>query len=228
MNRLAIRLPMFALAGLLAVAALPARALEPFNAEYTARYMGMEADGRMSLQPEDDSRWRYSLEVSNALADLSQVTVFEVDGDQWRPLSNRDTNKVLVKRSEKTATYDWNAGQARWSGDVKSDRAGPIALQPGDLDALMVNLAIVRDLAAGTPMHYRMVDDGRVKELQYRNAGTETITIAGQSREATKVVGDDGRRETTAWIIDGMPVPARIVQKNRDGDALELTVKTLR
>ncbi len=222
-----LKAPTLALAAVLALVVLPARAIEPFTADYKASYMGMEANGQMTLARDGADRWRYSLNVRNALADLSQVTVFEVKGDQWRPLSSDDSNKVLVKRSKKTATYDWESGEARWSGDVKADRAGPIALKPGDLDALLINLALVRDVAAGKPLKYRMVDDGRVKQLDYRNAGTDTITVDGQSHRATKVVGNDGRRETTAWIVDGMQVPARIVQKDKDGDALELTMQAI-
>ncbi|MBB1060249.1 DUF3108 domain-containing protein [Marilutibacter spongiae] len=220
--------PVLVLGTALALAVLPARAIEPFTADYKASYMGMEANGQMTLAREGEGRWRYSLNVRNALADLSQITVFEVSGDQWRPLSSNDTNKVLVKRSQKTATYDWAAGEARWSGDVKPDRAGPIALKAGDLDALLINLALVRDVAAGKPLKYRMVDDGRIKQLDYRNAGTETITVDGRRHQATKVVGNDGRRETTAWIVEGMQVPARIVQKDKDGDALELTMQAIR
>ncbi len=220
--------PVMVLGAALALAVLPARAIEPFTADYKASYMGMEANGQMTLASEGEGRWRYTLNVRNALADLSQVTVFEVKGEQWRPLSSNDTNKVLVKRSQKTATYDWAAGEARWSGDVKPDRAGPIALKTGDLDALLINLALVRDVAAGKPLKYRMVDDGRIKQLDYRSAGTETITVDGQSHQATKVVGNDGRRETTAWIVEGMQVPARIVQKDKDGDALELTMQAIR
>ena len=31
---------------------------------------------------------------------------------------------------------------ATWTGDVKPDRAGPVKLQAGDLDAMLINLAI--------------------------------------------------------------------------------------
>ena len=58
---------------------------------------------------------------------------------------------------------------------MKPERAGPVKLQVGDLDALLVNLAIVRDLRAGKPMNYRMVDDGRVRQLRYTVAGKEQI-----------------------------------------------------
>jgi|SRR5690606_7241745 len=209
---------------ILAVAATPALAIEPFSADYQASYMGMKATGTMTLAPEGNDRWRYSLDVSNALASLNQSTVFEVDGNQWRPLTSRDSSKVLVKSSDKTARYDWDKGVAEWSGDVKADRAGPIRLQPGDMDALLINLALVRDWKAGKPLQYRMVDDGRVKQLNYREAGTEQISIGGQSREATRLVHDEGDKQTVVWLVEDMPVPARI-QQRKDGDqSIDLTV----
>jgi hypothetical protein len=44
-------LPRAALATAVALAALPAMALEPFKADYQASYMGMKADGVMTLAP---------------------------------------------------------------------------------------------------------------------------------------------------------------------------------
>src|SRR3546814_614196 len=116
----------------LAVASSPALAVEPFTADYQASYMGMQADGKMTLAPAGDDRWRYSLNISNALASLSQSTVFEEHNGQWRPISSKDSSNVLVKKSDKRAEYDWSKGVASWSGDVKADRAGPVKLKPGD------------------------------------------------------------------------------------------------
>ncbi|MDQ3206619.1 MAG: DUF3108 domain-containing protein [Pseudomonadota bacterium] len=215
-------------AAVLGAAALPAAAVEPFTADYQASYMGMSADGKMTLAAAGNGTWRYSLDIDNSLANLSQTTIFEEHQGQWRPLSSQDSSKVLVKKEDKRATYDWSTGIARWTGDVKPERSGPIKLQPGDMDALLINLAIVRDVQAGKPLRYRMVDDGRVKQLNYTVAGKETITVGGQSREATKVVNTDGDKQTMAWVVDGMPIPARILQRKDGKDALELKVKALR
>ena len=208
----------------LAVAAVPALALEAFSADYQASYMGMKANGTMTLKPEGNNRWRYTLDVSNALASLSQSTVFQVEGGQWRPLASKDSSKVLVKSSDKTASYDWDAGVARWTGDVKPDRAGPIKLQAGDMDALLINLALVRDWEAGKPLKYRMVDDGRVKQMHYRETGTDQVTIDGQAREATRLVHDEGDKQTVVWLVEGMPVPARIQHRKDGDDSIDLTV----
>lgn len=211
------------LAATLALASAPALAVKPFNAAYQANYMGMAANGRMSVEPAGANRWKYTLQITNRMGNLVQSTVFEdVDG-QLRPISGSDSSTVLIKRKKTQASYDWNAGVATWSGDVKADRAGPVKLQPGDMDALLVNLAIARDVAAGKPLRYRMVDNGRARQLTYTIAGREAITIDGRSQQATKVVGSSGDKQTTLWVVPGMPLPARIVQKD-GGDVIELRI----
>lgn len=211
------------LAATLALASAPALAVKPFNAAYQANYMGMAANGRMSVEPAGANRWKYTLQITNRMGNLVQSTVFEdVDG-QLRPISGSDSSTVLIKRKKTQASYDWNAGVATWSGDVKADRAGPVKLQPGDMDALLVNLAIARDVAAGKPLRYRMVDNGRARQLTYTIAGKEAITVDGRSQQATKVVGSSGDKQTTLWVVPGMPVPARIVQKD-GGDVIELRI----
>ena len=219
-------------AALVAVAALaPATAadatLKPFNADYVANYMGMEGAARMSLAPAGGN-WTYTLSVKSSLATLSQTTTFDENGGQWRPLSGTDNSNVLIKSVKKQATYDWAKGVATWTGDVKADRAGPVKLQAGDLDAMLVNLAIARDVAAGKPLKYRMVDDGRAKDLAYVVSGKEKVTIGGKSQQATKVTRTDGNKQTVVWVVDGLPAPARILQRKDGQDEMDLQLKAMR
>lgn len=224
-TRILTRLPL--LLGL-AAAAAPAVALEPFTADYTASYMGMQANGTMTLAREGSDRWKYSLRIRNQVADLSQATVFDEHGGTLRPLGSSDSSVALIRRKSVTASYDWKSGQATWSGDVKPERRGPVKLQAGDMDALLINLAVARDLAAGKPLAYRMVDEGRVKQMRYEVAGQEPVTVAGKRHQATRVVRRDDKRETIAWIVADMPVPARILQRENGQDTIDLTLKTLR
>ena len=214
-------------AAALSVASLPAMALQPFKADYLASYMGMQANGTMTLANEGTGKWRYNLQVKNQLADLSQSTVFEEVRGQLRPLSSQDRSALLVKKRNVQANYNWTSNQATWTGDIKPDRAGPVALKAGDMDALLINLAIARDLAAGRPLNYRMVDEGRIKPMSYRVVGKEAVTVAGKSYEATKVSRVDGNKELIAWIVPEFPVPARLLQRESGKDALDLTIKGL-
>lgn len=218
----------------LALAAAPALALKPFSADYQANYMGMEATARMSLASAGKDTWEYRVDIGGMGAELQQSTTFEIEGDQWRPLKSVDSQRgtnglaaMLVKRKSVTAEYDWDSGQARWSGDVKADRAGPVELQPGDLDGMLMNLVLVRDVKAGKPLDYRLVEDGRVRRQRFQVAGTEEIQVGGKSHQATRVVRRDGKREITAWVVDGLPVPARVLQRRDGKDHIDLRLKSV-
>ena len=220
---------------LLAAASAPALAIKPFTADYQANYMGMEAKATMSLASAGQDRWEYRIDIGGMGAELQQSTVFEVTGDQWRPLSSADSQRgtsglaaMLVKKKSVTAEYDWGSGEARWTGDVKPDRAGPVKLRPGDLDGMLMNLVLVRDVAAGKPLDYRLVEDGRVKRQQFKVAGKESIDVGGKSHEATRVVREDGNREIIAWVVDGLPVPARVLQRRGGRDHIDLRLTAVR
>ena len=221
-------------AAVLALAAAPALAIEAFDASYQASYMGLEATAKMSLASTGGDRWEYSIDIGGMGAELSQSTVFEANGGEWRPLESVDSQRgtsglaaMLVKRKTVTAKYDWDRGEARWSGDVKPDRAGPVKLRKGDLDGMLMNLVLVRDVAAGKPLEYRLVEDGRVKRQRFEVAGKESIQVAGRAREATRVERNDGKREIIAWGVEGLPVPARILQRRDGRDHIDLRLTSV-
>lgn len=207
---------------------LPALAIQPFQADYHANYMGMQADGQMTLVQAGNAQWRYTLTIQNQLANLTQSTLFDERNGQYRPLSSNDSSSLLVKKRSVQANYDWNSRQATWSGDIKPDRRGPVALQAGDMDALLINLAIARDLAAGKSLSYRMVDEGRIKPMTYKVIGKENVTVNGKQQQATKISRSDGNKELLAWIVPTLPVPVRLLQKEKGQDTLDLTIKSLR
>ncbi len=214
-------------AAVLMATTLPALALEPFSADYEANYMGLSANGKMTIEAQGSHRWKYTLKVSNQVAQLNQTTVFEDRDGAWRPLSGSDASFLLIKKIKRNAIYDWAAGEARWSGDVKPDRAGPIKLQAGDVDALLMNLALARDVAAGKPLKYRLVDEGRAKPMNFTVAGKETITIAGKPRQATKVISTNGNKQMLIWVVDGISLPARILQRKDGKDDIDLKITAL-
>lgn len=213
---------------LLLLACLPAWAIQPFVADYDASWKGVQANAKITLSNAGGDRWRYELGISNRLGNARQMTLFEERNGTFRPLSGVDTVQVLFKKSRIETTYDWARLEARWSGDVKPDRVGPVPLREGDMDGMLLNLAIVRDVTAGRPLSYRLVDNGSARSQTYRTLGTETITVAGQSRTATKVMRGDDRKQVIVWIVDGLPTPARILQRKDGKDEMELTLRSVR
>ena len=215
-------------AALFGAAAAPALAVEAFTANYNASALGMSGEGQMVVAPQSGNRWQYTLTVRNQAVDLSQKTVFDEQDGRMRPLNSSDSSRLLIKKKNVNTTYDWSKAQATWTGDIKPDRAGPVKLQAGDMDALLVNLAIVRDVAAGKPLTYRMVENGRAKAMTYQVAGKERITVGGKAQDATKVVRTDGDKQTIVWVVADAPVPARILQRENGQDTIDLTLKSWR
>lgn len=208
--------------------AAPAHALEPFAADYEAHYMGLSATGSMTVEPQGGDQWKYTLKISNQMAQLTQTTLFEENNGQWRPLSGTDASLLLIKKIRRSAVYDWGKGEARWSGDVKPERAGPVPLQTGDVDGLLLNLAIARDALAGKPLRYRMVDEGRAKPMNFTVAGKESISIGGKPRQATKLVSTNGNKQMLIWVVDGLALPARILQRKDGKDDIDLKITSVR
>lgn len=213
---------------LLACMASPAWAVKPFVADYEATVKGaIHADAQMKLTSAGGDRWSYELSVNSPIASVRQTTVFEDRDGAWRPLSGNDSTQMLIKKSQKNAIYDWAAGEARWTGNVKPDRMGPVKLQAGDVDAMMLNLVIVRDVAAGKSLSYRLVDNGVARQQVYQNLGHDSINVAGKPRTATKVSRSSDGKLITVWVVDGLPVPARILQQDNGKDALDLVLKSV-
>jgi len=220
---------------------LPAAALAteitPFEADYRATFMGLQASAKMTLAPiegEGEARWNYRLEINGAGARLVQNTTFEVEGNDWRPLSSEDSQRgesgvalLLVKNRSTTSVWDWERQEARWSGDISPERSAPVPLQAGDLDAMLLNLVLVRDVVARKPLTYRLVDDGRAREQRYQRAGTEEVSVGEKTYRALKVRREDGNRSITAWVVEELPVPVRILQQRKGKDQIDLRLDGL-
>jgi hypothetical protein len=207
------------------------RALFPFNARYAVFRGGKPlGDATLQLVEVPGARWRIDLRIeathglmSLANLDLQQSTVFDESAGALRPLSQSTVRKALFSRKQITGTYDWGRNLAQWTGDVKKTRRAAVPLQAGDMNALLINLAILRDAAPGATLHYRFVDDGRARDQEYRvSAAREAQVIDDLSYAALRVDRvRGGGNATTFWVVESVPTPIRIVQHDDDGD-LEL------
>ena len=214
-----------------APAATPA-ALEPFIAQYQV-FKGGDAlgDATMQLVRNDARRWRVDLGMRGTkgligLAGLNaeQSTVFDVAGGTYRPLAQSTLRKSVFTQKQTVGVYDWRAGQARWTGDVKETRRAPIALQAGDQSGLLINLAVIRDAQPGQSLHYRFVDDGRVRDHHY-NVSTqlEDIKVGELNYSAMRVTRvESGNEETVIWVVQGVPTPVRMLQRENGEDTYDL------
>ncbi|AKC87620.1 DUF3108 domain-containing protein [Pseudoxanthomonas suwonensis] len=210
----------------------PPLALEPFVATYEAHYQGKPAgSATMQLVRDGDARWRIDLTLHGergiaglARLNVQQATVFDTVDGGYRPLSQATVRKALLFGRQITGVYDWSAMQARWDGDLKKQRRQPLPLQHGDMSALLINLAIMRDAQPGATLHYRMVDLGRARAHVYQAATEpETMAVGDMSYDALRVArtADDGD-QTVLWVASGVPTPIRILQRKEGEDEIDL------
>ena len=214
------------------VAELPQRSLSPFHARYAVYRDGKPlGDATLQLVPLEAARWRVDLHIEAtrgllgfAGLDLQQSTIFESDGSAYRPLSQSTVRKALLGKRTTTGTYDWSQGAARWTGDLKKTRRAPVALREGDMSGLLINLAVLRDAVPGATLQYRYVEAGRAREQQYHVATQrEPQSVDELSYDALRVERVRGGSDaTTFWVVEAVPTPIRILQRDDDGDTLEL------
>lgn len=216
-----------------ATTAWTAAPLQPFLATYNVLHNG-RALGTATMQLQADAGtangWRIDLTLrGGGLARLTglniqQSTAFDVHDGHYRPLQQNTTKRAFLASRKSTGRYDWAAGTAQWSGDIKAARRAPVALQPGDMSGLLINLAVIRDARPGQSLRYRFVDDGRVRDHAYQAAAqTESLQAGELGYDALRVqrVQNDGD-STVIWVANGVPTPIRLLQQDADGTQTDL------
>lgn len=206
--------------------------LQPFVATYQAYNKGkLAGNATMQVVHNAGSQWRVDLGIQGNRGfagilglNIQQSTVFDDIDGQFRPLTQSTVRKGLFLGKKISGVYDWNAHSARWQGSIKEERSKPIALQDGDMSGLLINLAVIRDARPGKRLQYRFVDGGRVRDHIYQVAEqTETIAVGELSYDAMRVSRvNGGNDETIFWVVDGVPTPVRMLQREDGGDGIDL------
>jgi len=208
------------------------RPLEPFVAQYQVFKDGrVLGDALMQVVRNDARRWRVDLNIRGTeglvgLAGIAaqQSTVFDVAGATYRPLAQSTLRKTVFTKKQTVGVYDWRSHQARWTGDVKESRRAPVSLQDGDQSSLLINLAVIRDAQPGKSLNYRFVDDGRVRDHRYDvSTQLEEVKVGELSYSAMRVARiQSSNEETVLWVVDGVPTPVRLLQRENGEDKYDL------
>ena len=207
-------------------------ALEPFLARYEARYHAKPAgDATLKVVRLQSPQWRVDLGIEGRRGmagvlglNVQQSTVFDEIGNAYRPLSQSTVRKGLFLGRKSVGVYDWAKASARWQGDLKKRHQEPVALLPGDMSGMLINLAIIRDARPGAVLRYRFVEGGRVRDHSYEVAAVpETVEVGELSYSTLRVARTNGGNdETVVWVAQGVPTPVRILQRENGEDAVDL------
>jgi hypothetical protein len=162
--------------------------LQPFTASYgITRGKTQVGSAELQLQQLTDGRWSYQQRtlITNFLAriilpsDLTTRSLFSMkDG---RLIPEQFTADAGGSDEDQSLTFDWSRGRVTGTFDRKPV---DLPLQPGLLDNLSVQIALMNELLAGrTPQRFVLADKGRIKDYNYKAEGSETLhTAVGEHR----------------------------------------------
>ncbi|AXI84058.1 DUF3108 domain-containing protein [Xylella taiwanensis] len=206
--------------------------LLPFVATYRAFYHGEEAgDATMQVSHSNNNQWQVKLIIRGRRGfasvlglNIEQSTMFEIHNSVYVPLTQSTVKKALLFGKKVNGIYDWNAGTAQWTGDLKKEQHQPIQLLPGDQSILLLNLSLIRDAMPNRTLSYRCIDIGKIRHYDYRTANTtEPLQVGDLSYDALRIHQiNSGKNQTILWIANGVPTPIRILQRKNGEDEIDL------
>lgn len=209
----------------LSVPAADAHRPAPFVAVYAVKAGGIGA-GRMTrtlaFTADDGYRYTAVIEAEGLVALLKPTRIVEESTGHWRaahPVTTRYAHTKMAgkKRKETVIDFDWQA--ARSHATINGTPVEAV-LEPGAIDKLSYQLALMRDLAAGVgALRYQLADAGGGKAYRLERRADERVRAAGADYDTVPVVyaRDDGRR-TVLWCAPRLEyLPVRIEYTEKDG-----------
>ncbi|MFP3514597.1 DUF3108 domain-containing protein [Pseudomonas sp. SIMBA_077] len=206
---------------LLAVPAVQAAELHPFQASYTAdwKQLPMSGSAERSLVKNDNGNWTLNFKASMMIASLTESSTFDFKNDSLIPKSYSFERGGLGKSKNVSLDFDWKTNVV-----TGTDNKDPVSVKllSGMLDKSTYQLALQRDVAAGKQnMNYLVVDGDDVDTYDFRVMGSEVVDTKAGKVDAIKVerVRDptQNKRITEMWFAknwDGLLVKLRQVEKD--------------
>jgi hypothetical protein len=143
---------------------------------------------------------------------------FRVDASGIRPLEFWYEDGSRSGEDNFGIVFDWERNVATVS---TSEARRELEVSPGTLDRGSLQVALMRDLAAGrAPGPYRLADEDSVAAYEYADNGAATMPAGGQSVETRILIQQraGSSRATWLWLAPELSfLPVRIEQR-RDGE----------
>jgi hypothetical protein len=235
LNKIKTLLACAALLPALALAAMPA----PYSARYEVRRNGERVgESLVALKPAGDGRLQLDTRTSGSegLAALAGANVEERSVLRWRDGAPETVSwsyhqKVAWKSRDRSLDVD-PAGRRLDLRDRDKRYSPPY--KPGVLDRHGVTVALMHDLAVGRSgeLRYLVPDKDEISTWVFRAGASERLDTPLGAQRALRVDrvregGGSGRR-TTLWLAqDRGYVPLRILQKEPDGETIDMRITSL-
>lgn len=198
----------------------------PFEAEYALYSKGLEvAHIKREFKPLSDGTYVYHSKSHpvGVLALLRDDVITE--RSHWRrtesgfqPLKYYYEHAGSKEDRNVRINFDWSENIVRMQ---VNEEHWQMELEPGTLDKMLYQLAMMRDLKHGTnPIHYRVADGGKMKTYDFERLGNEDVETPYGDFQTMKVERhrDDTDRETILWCAEKLDyLPVKIINVEPDG-----------
>jgi hypothetical protein len=209
---------------------------QPFVAIYAIEWRGMGAGtSTIELTKTGPNSFRY--QSRNAARGIFRVALpgtimqtsdLAIAGDEVKPLTFTAEDGSSGTERDITLKFDWEA--RRVTGTAENERVD-VPIEPGVHDPGSVQIALMRELAAGrSPTSFMMFDKNEVKEYQYKREGEESIdTMLGKIDTVIYTSQRTGStRLTRLWIAPSLGyVPVRGEQMRKGKREFTLQIRSL-
>ncbi len=209
----------------------PSPGLTPFAGRYELRLNGFkvgEATVEMSRSADGRVVYRRESRAKGVLAlirddRIQEQAVSQLEGPLFQPLTFEYRHVGGGQVREETVRFDWTDALA-----YSNHRGKPaeLTIESGVLDRMTLELAVMRDVAAGREvLTYPVVAYGKRRDWHFQRQGQEYIETPAGRFLALVVKRDhqNSKRATTFWLAPDLAyLPVRVVYREKNGDRGEL------
>lgn len=188
-----------------------ATVLDTYTATYQVEFSGLGGDLVSSLSRDESGNFVYENRTrARGLArlarprDIVDRSLFTVDNDRLVPLHFSSEDGTRRNKDGNDVTFDWHQGRARsmFEGDMQE-----FEIENGLLDRQLLQLALMRDLAAGVEStSYAVIDRSHIKTYAVEVVARETVSVPAGDFETVKVrkQRDGSSRATLLWCAPAL------------------------
>jgi hypothetical protein len=212
-------------------------ALQPFMGTYTVEWRGINA-GTSTLELTRLGGNDYVYRSSNvargffrlAFPDaITQISHFSIVADSVRPAAYHGDDGSSDKKRSVDLAFDWQAMRVKGTAEEK-----PVdqPLKPNTQDSLSVQIALMRDLAAGrSPERFWLITKDELNDYQYTRESNATLdTPLGKLDTVIYRSQRQGSsRVTRLWFAPSLGyLPVRAQQLKRGKPEFTLSIRELK
>ena len=188
----------------------------------------------VTLRHEGGGRYLYTQESSSSgiaswfgSDDGVETSRWQLKDGRIQPLEYQSQREGGDDDDNEHLIFDWETGKVR---NIGAGRHWEIDLQPGTLDRLVIQLAMLFDLRDGaTRFDYRVPRQGRLKDYRFALIGEDDINLTPGVYHTLKVARtNDDKDRSWVWSAPELDYfPVQFLKKKKNGLKIELELRKL-